>query len=31
MPKSLNIKTTKHVEPRCYAYTTPDVKSNQGQ
>ena len=30
MPKSLNIKTTKHVEPRCYACTTPDVKSNDG-
>lgn len=26
----INIKTSKKIEPKCYAYTTPEVKSNDG-
>ena len=26
----INIKTSKKIEPKCYAYTTPEVKSNNG-
>lgn len=26
----INIKTSKKIEPKCYAYTTPEVKTNDG-
>ncbi len=30
MPKSIKIKTTKTVIPKCYAYTTPQIRDHDG-
>ena len=27
---AINIKTSKQIEPKCYAYTTPEIKRHEG-
>lgn len=27
---AINIKTAKQIEPKCYAYTTPEIKRHDG-